>query len=324
MKTSKNARRLFSTRDNHALSDVGHLMEPVARRLLGEPNSKLSKPPRELRFGNHGSLSVDLTRACFFDHERGVGGGVLDLIKHKLGCDHAGAVSYLRSQNFLNLLRPTSRRRIPAPRPGAHSDHIDHTPRALDIWREAGDPRGTLVEQYLVSERGLQLADDIAGDVIRFHPALYYEGTRVGGMVALFRDIVTNEPCGIHRTFLDGAGRKLGRKMLGGAGGAAIKLDADEDVTLGLFIGEGVETCLAAWLAGFRPVWALGSANAIARFPVLQGIEALTILGEVGDGGANSRAAQHCAARWIRAQREALLVVPLSGDDLNDVWRKVA
>jgi integrase len=193
MKTSKNARRLFSTRDNHALSDVGHLMEPVARRLLGEPNSKLSKPPRELRFGNHGSLSVDLTRACFFDHERGVGGGVLDLIKHKLGCDHAGAVSYLRSQNFLNLLRPTSRRRIPAPRPGAHSDHIDHTPRALDIWREAGDPRGTLVEQYLVSERGLQLADDIAGDVIRFHPALYYEGTRVGGMVALFRDIVTNE-----------------------------------------------------------------------------------------------------------------------------------
>ena len=44
MKTSKNARRLFSTRDKHALSDVGRLMEPVARRLLGEPNSKLSKP----------------------------------------------------------------------------------------------------------------------------------------------------------------------------------------------------------------------------------------------------------------------------------------
>ena len=81
-------------------------------------------------------------------------------------------------------------------------------------------------------------------------------------MVALFRDIVTNEPCGIHRTFLDIAGRKLGRKMLGGAGGAAIKLDADEDVTLGSFIGEGVETCLAASLGSFRPVWALGSANA--------------------------------------------------------------
>jgi len=81
--------------------------------------------------------------------------------------------------------------------------------------------------------------------------------------VALFRDIVTNEPCGIHRTFLDSAGRKLGRKMLGRAGGAAIKLDADEDVTLGLHIGEGIETGIAAQLAGFRPVWALGSANAI-------------------------------------------------------------
>jgi hypothetical protein len=34
-------------------------------------------------------------------------------------------------------------------------------------------------------------------------------------MVALFRDIRTNEPCAIHRTFLHGAGRKLDRKMLG-------------------------------------------------------------------------------------------------------------
>jgi hypothetical protein len=53
-------------------------------------------------------------------------------------------------------------------------------------------------------------------------------------MRALFRDIWTNLACGIHRTFLDEAGAKLGRKMLGRAGGAAIKLDADEDVTLGL------------------------------------------------------------------------------------------
>ena len=143
-------------------------------------------------------------------------------------------------------------------------------------------------------------------------------------MLALFRDIRTNEPCGIHRTFLDGAGRKLDRKMLGRARDAAIKLDAEENVTLGLHVGEGVETCLAARLAGFRPVWALGSASAIAALPVLSGIEAITILGEVGDGGANHRAADICAARWIEAGREAFVAEPTVGGDLNDVWREVA
>src|SRR5208282_6039566 len=135
-----------------------------------------------------------------------------------------------------------------------------------------------------------------------------------------FRDIRTDEPCGIHRTFLDSAGRKLDRRMLGRAKHAAIKLDADEDVALGLIIGEGLETCLAAWLAGFRPAWAVGSAGAIAAFPVLTGIEAITILGEVGDGGANHRAAQACATRWIEAGQEAFIVAPLVGSDLNDVW----
>jgi hypothetical protein len=196
------------------------------------------------------------------------------------------------------------------------------TALALRLWNEAHDPRDTPASAHLAS-RGLTLDDDVAGDVIRFHPKLKFEGARVGAMVALFRDIASNEPCGIHRTFLDGEGRKLDRKMLGRAKGAAIKLDADENVTLGLHIGEGLETCLAARLAGFHPVWAVGSASAIAAFPALSGIEAITVLGEVNDGGANQRATQACAARWIEARREAFIVAPLSGGDLNDVWREV-
>jgi hypothetical protein len=143
-------------------------------------------------------------------------------------------------------------------------------------------------------------------------------------MVALFRDIKNNAPCGIHRTFLDTEGCKLGRGMLGRVKQAAIKIDRDETVSAGLTIGEGIETCLAAYLAGFRPVWATGSAGGIATFPVLPGVEALTILGEVGDGGANQRATRTCADRWIKAGHEALVVTPLLGDDLNDVWREVA
>jgi putative DNA primase/helicase len=208
------------------------------------------------------------------------------------------------------------------PRTGApNHSAAERSALALWLWNEARDPRGTIVTNYLAS-RGLTLADDIAGDVLRFHPALKYNDGFVGGMVALFRDIRTDEPCGIHRTFLDGGGRKLDRRMLGRAKNAAIKIDANEIVTLGLIIGEGLETCLAARLAGFRPVWALGSAGAIAAFPVLPGIEAITILGEVGDGGANHRAAPACAARWIKAGQEAFIVQPLVGDDLNDVWRE--
>jgi hypothetical protein len=109
--------------------------------------------------------------------------------------------------------------------------------------------------------------------------------------------------------------------MLGRARNAAIKLDGDSEVTLGLHIGEGVESSLAARLAGFRPVWALGSVSAITSFPVLRGIEAITVLGEVGDGGANQRAASVCVSRWSEAGCEVLVVVPQVGEDLNDVWR---
>ena len=60
------------------------IIEPVARRLLGEPNRKVSTKT-ELRFGTRGSMSVDLAKGTFFDHEIGQGGGVLDLIERETG-----------------------------------------------------------------------------------------------------------------------------------------------------------------------------------------------------------------------------------------------
>ena len=200
---------------------------------------------------------------------------------------------------------------------------LDRSALALRLWQEARDPRGTMVEGYLES-RGLTLPDDVADGVVRFHPALKYNGSILGGMVALFRDIKTNTPCGVQRTFLDQDGRKVDRWMLGRAKQAAIKIDADDNVTMGLTIGEGFETSLAARLAGVRPVWAAGSKGSIAKFPVLAGVEAITILGEVGDRGANHRASQECANRWIEAGQEAFIVTPLLGNDLNDAWREVA
>jgi hypothetical protein len=200
----------------------------------------------------------------------------------------------------------------------------DTTKAASDIWRDSVDPRGTVVERYLLAERGLSLPDELAGEVIRFNSALFFEGRRVPGMVALLRDVHTDEACGIMRTFFVEQGRKLMRKALGRAGNAAVKLDADANVTEGLHICEGVETGVAAMIAGYRPIWALGSAGAIGKFPVLGGIEALTILTEQNDGGANARAVAEVSQRWHDADREVLTIEMLIGNDLNDAWSGAA
>jgi putative DNA primase/helicase len=181
---------------------------------------------------------------------------------------------------------------------------------AVGLFRESVDPRGTLAATYFASRR-LEIAD-LASRVIRWN-------SRIGAMVALFRNIKTGEPQAVSRTFLDAEARKIERKFLGLVGGAAVMLDAFDTVSHGLHVGEGVETCQAGRQLGLRPTWALGSAGAIAGFPVLGGIQTLTILGEHDD--ANARAIQACGARWHDAGREVLVTKPFRGKDLNDVLK---
>jgi hypothetical protein len=112
--------------------------------------------------------------------------------------------------------------------------------------------------------------------------------------------------------------------MFGVAGDAAIKVDPNDAVTTALTIGEGFETALTARQLGFGPVWALGSAGAVGSFPVLPGVECLTILGEHDANGANRRNADQCARRWHEAGREIVIVEPIGGKDLNDAIRGAA
>lgn len=79
--------------------DFGKYMRSVAVELLGEPNKRLSSKD-ELRFGNNGSLAVDLKAGTWFDHEAGQGGGVLDLIGRQTGRLNGEAVDWLREQGF--------------------------------------------------------------------------------------------------------------------------------------------------------------------------------------------------------------------------------
>ena len=200
--------------------------------------------------------------------------------------------------------------------------------RAVTLWRQGTEPRGTLVEKYLIS-RGIALAPELAMRVIRFHAACPWrdkigaELTHIPAMLSVMRNIRTNEATAVQRTALSPTGEKIGRMTLGRKTGAAIKLSADEDVTMGLAIGEGLETVLSAMQLGFRPAWALGDASNVRHFPIVSGIGCLTIIVDNDESGTGQRAALECSSRWTSAGREVFRIIPdRCGDDMNDVVRR--
>ena len=191
---------------------------------------------------------------------------------------------------------------------------------ALKIWHQAVSPAGTLVERYLRDHRCLDLPADLAVAVIRFHASLRLdEFTRKPAMVCLFRDINTNEPCAIHRTFLDReTAQKIDRKMLGPVKGAAIKSGEISGNMVGLTIGEGIETVLSARAAGHSPGWALGSSGAVAAFPVLK-ITEISVLEE--NDPTSRRDVRTCLKRYLSSGKPVNIIRSHVGSDFNDAWK---
>jgi putative DNA primase/helicase len=297
----------------------------IAVALLGEPNRQLSSK-RELRFGQKGSLAVVITGAkagCWYDHENGTGGDLVDLIRRQHGGGFRAAVEY--AERFIGHA-PTvqiasdasSRCRLGA------TDSAGNQRRALGLWGEGLPIAETVAARYLAT-RGI-FEPSINNEVLRFHPSCPYgERERHPCMLALLRDIHTDQPRAIHRTALTLGGDKMGRMVLGPKDGSAVKLSPNEAVTMGLTIAEGVETALSGIQLGWRPAWSVGDAAVIAKFPVLPGVEALTILVDNDESGTGQLRAIECSDRWTKAGREVLRVIPRrSGDDLNDIVRKWA
>jgi hypothetical protein len=197
------------------------------------------------------------------------------------------------------------------------------------IWSEARPAADSPeIACWLGEARGIDVAalDLHRLEALRWHPQCPLGRERVPAMVALMTDTVTSEPCGIHRTFLlpDGRGKAdvpSPRMMLGKAG--VIRLSRDEDVELALGIAEGIETALAV-MANFRwrPIWACGSLDMLTRFPVLNGIECLTVF---ADGKPHEIAvACECAERWVKSGREAEVKMTGGAGDFNDVLIRAA
>jgi hypothetical protein len=194
--------------------------------------------------------------------------------------------------------------------------------RASALWFEGRDPRGTVVETYLNS-RAMDLPDHVALAALRFHPRCPWKDEssgltiRVPAMLAAMRSLTTRQVTAVHRTRLTEDGRKVDRRMLGIARGAAIMLEPLDGSEL--VIGEGVETSLSGAELGMRPVWALASAGAIAAFPVLQGVDKLTLLAERDP--ASETAVTACYDRWHKAGIRVVVALPKIGKDMNDALR---
>ena len=204
------------------------------------------------------------------------------------------------------------------------ADDGERTARALALWREARPIAGTPAAAYL-ARRGVACH----GEALRWHPACPFgPGERVGAMLALVRNVVTDAPQAVHRTAIDADGRKLsrlgsnGRLSLGPIGCGAVKLSDDAEVTGVLAIGEGVETTLSIReLPDLRamPLWAMLSAQGVASFPALPGIEAVWIAADNDASGAGLRAAHAAAARLEAQGKETIIITPTAaGADLND------
>lgn len=87
------------------MTDFGQLIEGVARRLLGEPNIRLSNR-RTLRFGRKGALAVYIDgkgRGFWRDFAADARGGVLDLVMRERGGDRRDALGWLREERIIDV-----------------------------------------------------------------------------------------------------------------------------------------------------------------------------------------------------------------------------
>ena len=237
-------------------------------------------------------------------------GGTLLVTCHGPQCDRVAILRELRRRGLLDDDRPDRDRPAPAIRAN------DNGRLAFDIWNQSVPLDGTLGEVHL-AQRGLVLPP---GAEMRFHPRCPRERDRQPALVWLLRGIFDNRPRAIQRRFLLPEGTKDGpARSLGPSAGTVWKLSPDEDVTIGLGLAEGYADGLRVVNKGWAPIWVTSGTGTMMAFPVLDGIESLTIFKDADNPG--NMAADVCAARWRDAGREVGIVPPLDGKDFGDMAR---
>jgi hypothetical protein len=238
-------------------------------------------------------------------------------------CHHCGESGYVHpkrsSSQIVDLAERKRLREQAEQRERAYTER--RTASALELWDQRKPFRGSPAETYLRDTRaigGWLEAFDL-DESLGFHPACPFGNERLPCMVALVRGVQGDAPQAIHRTALTDTSppQRIDRLSFGPVSGGAIKLSLDGDVTHGLLLGEGIETTLSASLIlKFRPAWSVVSRNGIAKFPILTGIEAVTIAVDNDPDG--RAAAEALVQRLTAAGVETSTAHSSLGKDFND------
>lgn len=102
-------------------------IEATARHFWGDPNKALCGRG-ELRWGQHGSRSIDLEKGVWHDHEAGIGGGVLALVEREARLKGRDAVDYLRQRVGIEIEEEPANDVRPVPKKVVASyDYRDET-----------------------------------------------------------------------------------------------------------------------------------------------------------------------------------------------------
>ena len=266
------------------------------------------------------SLGVHLTgrkSGLWADFALGIGGDALDLVRAVLGVSLAEAMAW--SRHWLGIKNGKAE-----PPRQSETKQPDQAATTSDRWRwpwNAASPiSGTAAETYFEG-RGLAF-DDPGGRVLRFAARRARKGPdgdlqHHPALLAALSDARTGDQCGIINVFLKGDGSdrlrdRKGKTISGRARDAAVMLSAFDEPTMGLVLCEGPETGIAIFQTGLQPIWAVGGAGNLTRFPLLGGVGAMMIAADADEPG--QRAAEALAARWRSAGREAVIVAPPAGD----------
>jgi hypothetical protein len=242
-------------------------------------------------------------------------------------CLHCGESGYIHPQKSAVIdLAERKQQRAQAER-REREDKQRRTSAALKLWNERKPFRGSPAETYLRDTRGLGnwLEAFDLDQSLGFHPACPFDGDqRSPCMIALVRNIENDEPQAIHRTALKLGPRpeRIERMCLGPVAGGAVKLSLDGDVTHGLLIAEGIETTLSASLMlKFRPCWSVLSRSGFANFPILSGVEWVTVAVDNDESGDGQRDAAKLVERLVNAGVEVITTQTNLAKDFNDELR---
>ena len=279
--------------------------------------------------GGKDRFSINVRKQVFLCRGCAARGNVIALVRFLDGCGFLEGLEYLTGERAPAPSRPA---------PDAPSDD-DRDARALmfakQIVPEMRPILGSPGETYLRDIRKIDTSaiEDVLErtDGVGWHPAVYFNepghalhGRKLGAIIAVMTDPVTAESTGaISRTYIH-EGRKLRKAKTLGSPAGIIRLSEDADVLEGLHFAEGLETALAGMSIGLRPMWAAGSTALMAKFPVLSGVEALTIIADHDANGAGERAAGEVASRWREAGRETHVYLREVLGDFNDVLLETA